>query len=269
MKKFITLIAAVATVSAFAFDFKTDSNNYNTIVSNLKKNKVVYAEAPIVAAEELLKDMDASGIAQQSDKWKLKYLKVFSQVQYQRNRDRAFADSLKIFNDKAKEIGLSDNVDLGEKLDSMFVFYNDKQVPDVYNYLKSLKDTSWKKTFFDGGYYAHRMGNYEEAYNWYMERGFFYNRAMMVAIENLNDYNKAVAAAKGVSGNQVPPDILEHCVEIIINKLYSNAKNKAEIITILEDINFTYSQYLNKEGDYINAITKVRQTLDAYYSVKR
>ena len=253
MKKFITLIAAVATVSAFAFDFKTDSNNYNTIASNLKKNKAVYAEAPIVAAEELLKDMDASGIAQQSDKWKLKYLKVFSQVEYQRNRDRAFADSFKILNDKAKEIGLSDNVDLGKKLDSMFVFYNDKQVPDVYNYLKSLKDTSWKKTFFDGGYYAHKTGNYEEAYNWYMERGFFYNRA----------------AAKGVSGNQVPPDILEHCVEIIINKLYSNAKNKAEIITILEDINFTYSQYLNKEGGYINAITKVRQTLDAYYSVKR
>lgn len=270
MKKFITLLAAFATIGAFAFNWDNDYKQYQTIEGNLCDNRNRgFVEAPIVAAEALLKDFDASGIKEQNDNWKLRYLKVFSQVNFQRNKEMSFNDSMKAFDAKAKEIGLSDNIDLGEKFKSMFVFYNIKQIPDVYNYLKSLEDTSWKKTFVDGGYYAAKTGNYKEAYDWYMESGLFYDRAMVIAVENIKDYDKAIEAAKGISGKKVIPSALENSVEIIINKLYRQAKNKAEIITILEDINFTYSQYLNKEGSYTNAVTKVRQTLDAYYSVKR
>ena len=270
MKKFIALLAVFATIGAFAFDWDNDYKQFLTIEVNLSENrKNGFVEAPIVAAEALLKDLDASGIKEQSDIWKLRYLKVYSHVNFQRNKDMSFEDSIKAFDAKAKEIGLSDNVDLGEKFISMFVFYNFKQIPDVYNYLKSLEDTSWRKNFYDGGYYAYNTGNFEDAYDWYMENGLYCDRAMSIAIDNLKDYDKAIEAAKCISGKKLKPATLESSVEIIINKLYRQSKNKTEVIAILEDINFTYSQYLSKDGSYTNAITRVRQTLDAYYSVKR
>ena len=270
MKKFITLLAVFATIGAFAFNWDNDFKQYQTIDYNLCENKKNnFAEAPIVAAEALLKDFDASGIKEQSDLWKLRYMRIYTHINIQRNKDMSFEDSIKAFDAKAKEIGLSDNVDLGQKFSSMFMSYNIKHIPDVYNYLKSLEDTSWIKTFADGGYYAERSGNYEDAYDWYMESEVFYDRAMHIAVQKLKDYDKAIKAAKGIGGRKANPTELEVAVETIINKLYRHSKNKAEIITILEDINFTYSQYLSKDGSYTNAVARVRQALDAYYSVKR
>lgn len=270
MKKFITLLTVFAAIGAFAFDWNNSDKQYQTTVNNLIANKANnFVEAPIVAAEALLKDLEDSGIKEQGDLWKLRYLRVYANVNFQRNKDMSFEDSVKKFDAKAKEIGLSDSIELSRKLGSMLVPDNSKQFPDVYNYLKSLEDTSWRKNFIDGGYYADKTGNYEDAYDLYIESGFFYDRAMNIAINNLKDYDKAIEAAKNICVRKLNQSEIEMAVENIINKLYRKSKNKTEIIAILEDINFTYSQYLSKEGNYTNAVTRVRQTLDAYYSVKR
>lgn len=271
MKKFIAFcIAALTTASAFAFDFNNsdDKAKYNTIGWNLFNNYKQVKEEPIVAAEELLKDMKDSGIDKATDDWKYLYIRVYCSVFYYRNKDASFEIKHNAAKEEMKAIGLDYNADLGRTFNNIFLFYDEVVHKDVYNYIMS-NTGDWKRTFGDGGFYAAVNGDYKNAYELYVAQGMWTNRAIYIAINKLNDNDKALAAAKKVAAVKLGPMSLNEAVGLIIHRLYIGSKDKAEIISILEDINFTYSQYLKKESGYLEPLTKVRQTLDAYYSVKR
>lgn len=271
MKKFIAFcIAALTTASAFAFDFNNsdDKAKYNTIGWNLSNNYKQIKEEQIVAAEELLKDMKDSGIDKATDGWKYAYIRVYCKVFYYRNKDASFETKHNAAKEEMKAIGLDYNANLGRTFDTIFLFYDEVVYKDVYNYIMS-NTGDWKRTFSDGGFYAAVNGDYKNAYELYVAQGRWTNRAIRIAIDKLNDNDKALAAAKKIATIKMEPYTLSEAVDLIIRRLYTGSKDKAEIISILEDINFTYSQYLKKESGYLEPLTKVRQTLDAYYSVKR
>lgn len=271
MKKFIAFcIAALTTASAFAFDFNNsdDKAKYNTIGSNLFNNYKQVKEEPIVAAEELLKDMKDSGIDKATSGWKYSYIWLYCQVFYYRNKDASFETKHNAAKEEMKAIGLDYNANLGSTFEAIFLFYDKSVYKDVYNYLMS-NTGDWKRTFCDGGFYAAVNGDYKNAYELYVAQGRWIDRAIFIAIDKLKDNDKALAAAKKIAAIKMEPHNLNEAVGLIIHNLYIGSKDKAEIISILEDINFTYSQYLKKESGYLEPLTKVRQTLDAYYSVKR
>lgn len=271
MKKFIAFcIAALTTASAFAFDSNNsdDIAKYNTIRWNLDNNYKHIKEEQIVAAEELLKDMKDSGIDKTTDDWKYSYIWLYCRVFYYRNKDASFETKHNAAKEEMKAVGLDYNANLGRTFENIFIYFDESVYKDVYNYLMS-NTGDWKRIFSDGGFYAAVNGDYKNAYELYVTQGRWTNRAIFIAIDKLKDNDKALAAAKKVAAVKLIPASLNNAVGLIIHNLYIGSKDKAEIISILEDINFTYSQYLKKESGYLEPLTKVRQTLDAYYSVKR
>ncbi len=271
MKKFIAFcVAALTTASAFAFDFNNsdDKTKFYTTGRNLDINYKQVKEELIVAAEELLKDMKDSGIDKATDDWKYSYIWLYCRVFYNRNKDASFETKHNAAKEEMKAIGLDYNANLGQTFGNIFIFYDGVVHKDVYNYLMS-NTGDWKRTFGDGGFYAAANGDYKNAYELYVAQGWWTNRAISIAINQLKDNNKALAAAKNIASIKMGPNELNEAVGLIIGKLYTGSKDKAEVISILEDINFTYSQYLKKESGYLEPLTRVRQTLDAYYSVKR
>lgn len=264
MRKLFLTIAAfcgLATITATAAEFiwKEIQTNVST---PLYQNRTALDQSVVKAAKEYLDNIDAVNDGQKINVIRYKVI-AYDQTA---GVDRSLA-GLKNYADDLIANTEFEKTLTGVQYVSLFSIWwrqNEQEYAQaVYDLIRS---TPGAEACGDSGLWAYAIGKYAEAYDLYIASETWPNRAMSIAINQLNDLPKAFAAARKITGKTYNARIVQEVITMTISKLAgSDAVSAADMKTFLQNVNRKYSsQLIVDKPTWEPIIAQVRTMLETY-----
>ena len=155
----------------------------------------------------------------------------------------------------------------GAQLASIFsIWYRQTDVEFAKEVYDFIKQTPGAEGYADSGLWANAVGKYDEAYSRYVSTAAWPQRAVEIALNNLNDPAKAFAAAKLLTGKTYKAEIVKPVIQQVVSKLVGNdAIPAAEMKTFLQNVNRKYSaQLIEDKATWEPIIAQIRTVLETY-----
>lgn len=154
-----------------------------------------------------------------------------------------------------------------DKVELLDLWYKAKTDKDYSKKMYNLiKNTSNGYKFTNAGFWAAMVGQYDDAYNFYMSNGAFPDRCVDIAIKNLKDDKRALAAAQEITKKNWKAPVVQKVIKLVLNNLTtSDNLDQNDVKLFLQKVNKRYSRLMKEdEATWAPIIGDVRMTLAAY-----
>lgn len=257
----VIIFASFICASAVEYNFKElKENTYKRLIENREKND----QTVIAEVNKYLESVETKTDGQKLDV--IKY-KLFAYDQT-KDVDNSFDGIKKHLEELLANAKLDNPVSDVKKLEMMSIWYkvletDGKYTSSMYNAIKTTKNGT---KFGDSGFWAYWAKQYEDAYTFYMENKVFPDRSVRIAVNQLKNPNKALAAANMITEKTYPADVVTKVVTLVLeNVVTSKQVNQEEVKLFLQNVNKRYSRLMKEdENSWAPVIGDVRMTLEAY-----
>lgn len=264
MKLFVLFLVTLSVVTVNAIEFKP-AEFYKNVHDVLADNSSTLDQSVVASVKEYLNSVEPKEDPQKRVVIKFKVW-VYDQT---KGSDTSF-EGLSKYRDEliAKEkfeVAPTEAQKL-EMLDIWYKAYKGTDKDFLVKMYNTIKATPNGYKFPNSGFYAYRVGKYEDAYSFYMANKVFPERCVNIAIYNLKDLKKAFATAQIITTKNYNANTVKIIVNHVLNNiLTSDEIDQNSVKQFLQKVNRRYSRLMKEDEEtWAPIIGDIRMTLEAY-----
>ena len=262
MKLFVLFLVTLSVVTVNAIEFN-NVEFYKNVHDVLAANRNTQDQSVVASVQEYINSIEPKGDAQKRTLIKFKVW-VYDQT---KGSDTSFKGLSKYRDELIAKEKFEVAPTEAQKLEMVDIWYKYRTDKDflvkMYN---AIKATPNGYKFPNSGFYAYRTNNYLDAYNFYMSNNVWPDRCVEIAIKNLKDDKKALAAAQGITKKNYDASVVKKVITLVLNNLpTSDSVDQNEVKLFVQKVNKSYSRRMKEDEDtWAPIIGDVRMTLAAY-----
>lgn len=253
MLKFITAVCFVATVLGAA---DIDFGRVHSLYQEAARNRVTLDQSIPAKIKAY-----ADSVQPTNDNGKLRKIQLLATARMQTTgTDRSFEAHKKFVDDQIAAAKLTKAPDSATYLTILYFWWGSDFYKPIYELAKTLPG---HERWSDMGHACEGLGKFGEAYDYYMVGGYYPDRAIRIAMRQLNDPAKAFEAAKLINGNKrFSAQIVGSVISYVASGLCGNAAiSDAQMKAFLTTVNRKYSGMMIKDEEAWTPVIKTIRTL--------